>query len=112
MTKAVVLITSVVCLLVPPLPTPTLAWAQDAWYLLLPPTTREGGFDVSKPLREWKQVGAFDSALACERDRQRTREELEEMANSLRGKDSELASRANVWLFFARCVHVSDPRLR
>jgi len=46
-------------------------WVAGEWYLFLPPTTPIGDghhkkISADKPLSQWSQDVAFDSALACE----------------------------------------------
>lgn len=58
--------------------TATPAWAAGGWYLLVPPRNTYdehaqflSGYKIldNKPLSEWAQVAAFDSASDCEATR-------------------------------------------
>ncbi len=118
----------------------TSVWAADGWYLLIPPRSEYderanflSGYRIldNKPLSQWGQQGAYDSASECEA----VRTNLEMVEQGAYSKSSEdymkavgagadpvvlrtqrlLAERnnANVWAIRAsRCIRSDDPRLR
>jgi hypothetical protein len=115
------------------------AWAADGWYLLIPPRSEynEGAGFLSghkildtKPLSQWGQQGAYDSASECEA----TRNVLLNVEQTVYSKSSEdyvkavgagtdpvvlkiqryltESHNANVLAFMAsRCIRSNDPRL-
>src|SRR5262245_58589429 len=44
---------------------PVLAHAECGWLLMMPPMLADG--PASRPMSEWSQIAAFDTAEACER---------------------------------------------
>ena len=120
--------------------TATSLWAADGWYLLIPP---RGDYDEradflsgykildDKPLSQWGQEGAFDSALDCETARNALmlaeqlgdQSSLREYVKAVGDRTDPVALRmqrfhtearnANVLAFMAsRCIRSNDPRLR
>jgi hypothetical protein len=118
---------------------PSTSWAAGGWYLLLPP---RGEYDEhakdlsdytiqdSKPLSQWAQQGAYDSASECEAARRRLVQTeqadlaraSEEHQKALReGADPVVVqahrligqiSSSNVRVLMAgRCIRSDDPRL-
>jgi len=118
----------------------TSLWAADGWYLLIPPRIEYNeradflsGYKIldNKPLSQWGQQGAYDSASECEA----ARNSLLMVEQRVHSKSSEdyikavaagtdpvvlrtqrlltETNNANVWAFMAsRCVRSNDPRLR
>lgn len=118
----------------------TSPWAADGWYLLIPPWSDYdehapflSGYKIldNKPLSQWRQQGAYDSALECEAARNSILM-VEQRVSSLSkedyfkalgaGRDSVVVeahrhitetNSANVIAFMAsRCIRSDDPRLR
>ena len=117
----------------------TSLWASEGWYLLIPPRSEYNehadflsGYKIldKKPLSQWGQQGAYDSASECEA----VRNSLLMVEQSVYSKSSEAymnalgeetdqvvlktqrfvteKNNANVWAFMAsRCIRSNDPRL-
>ena len=117
----------------------TSLWASEVWYLLIPPRSEYNehadflsGYKIldKKPLSQWGQQGAYDSASECEA----VRNSLLMVEQSVYSKSSEAymnalgegtdqvvlktqrfvteKNNANVWAFMAsRCIRSNDPRL-
>lgn len=86
-----------------------LSWpvsvSGQGWYLLEP---RDAEMVTSrKPLREWVQLGAFDSADACEQFRDRYLKTV--LRESLKG---QLSSDSMGLAAHSRCIAGDDARLR
>lgn len=107
---------------------PDVARAGAGWYLLIPPIADMRVVAWGRPLREWNQRGAFDSAQACERAR-RALSEAAERALAPGGEvdklgvpegdpktPREMVAVSTVALRVAeqggRCLASDDPRLR
>ncbi len=86
--------------------------------MMIPPVVKEGSpsIDVSKftaPLREWQNLGAYDTAAACEKQRFETWMMLSGVAAET--KETGVQTLAT---FMARvyrsslCIASNDPRLR
>ena len=118
----------------------TSLWAADGWYLLIPPRSEYNeradflsGYKIldNKPLSQWGQEGAYDSAPECEAVRnsllmveQRAySKSSEDYIKGVRAGTDPVVLRtqrfltetnnANVWAFMAsRCIRSDDPRLR
>jgi hypothetical protein len=115
------------------------SWAAGGWYLLIPPRSEYNeraeflsGYKIldSKPLSQWGQEGAYDSASECEAARN-SRLMVEQNVYSKSSADyvkavgagtnaavlkfqrySAEMNNANVSAFMAsRCVRSDDPRL-
>jgi hypothetical protein len=84
------------------------AIALAGWYLMVPPWSGPNQFDDAAPLKRWKQVGAYDSAGACERDKAHSVDFL--------SKDKALdtkTARFNAAIYASGlCVDSNDPRLK
>jgi hypothetical protein len=118
----------------------TSPWAADGWYLLIPPRSEYNrradflsGYKIldNKPLSQWGQQSAYDSASECEAVRNSLLM-VEQRVYSLSseeyvkavgaGTDSVVlrtqrflteTNNANVWAFMAsRCIRSDDSRLR
>jgi hypothetical protein len=115
-------------------------WAASGWYLLIPPRSEYNeradflsGYKIldSKPLPQWGQEGAYDSALECEAARNallmvehRVYSSSSEAYTKAVGAGTDPAvlkflrsgaerDNANVWAFMAsRCIRSDDPRLQ
>ena len=115
-------------------------WAADGWYLLIPPRSeyneradflRSYKILDDKPLSQWGQEGAYDSASECEAVRNLRLTLVQSVYSSSSevylkavgaGKDPVVlkaqrfvteTDNANVWAFMAsRCIRSDDPRLR
>lgn len=118
---------------------PTLLWAADGWYLLIPPRSEYNeraaflsGYRIldDKPLSQWAQQGAYDSAAECEAARNSlTMAEQHTYSSSSEaylkavgaGTDPVVLKfqrslteghNASVWALVAsRCIRSDDPRL-
>jgi hypothetical protein len=118
----------------------TPLWAGDGWYLLIPPRSEYNeradylsGIKIldNKPLSQWGQEGAYDSASECESERST----LLNVNQNIYSKSSDAylkaltagtdkvvletqrwateMNNANVLAFMAsRCIKSNDPRLR
>jgi hypothetical protein len=112
-------------------PLPVLA---HGWYLLSPPIVKKSGgraqTDSSRPLKEWDQKSAFDSADACEDFRayafSRVKRDLSDAANDAKAPQEEktwaerlsilrkwqqTSVEAGIW-GESQCISSDDPRLR
>jgi len=115
-------------------------WAADGWYLLIPPRTAYNehadylrGYEIlyDKPLSQWGQEGAYDSASECEAVRNSLlmieqgvySESSKAYIKDVGAKaDSSILNferfsteikNANVWAYMgSRCIGSKDPRLR
>ncbi len=106
------------------------AFAAGGWYLLIPPRDSEQKILDSKPLSQWHQQGAYDSASECEAVKDSlTRVEhniystsAADHAKDIREKEDPAVLRfdestletynANVnALLTSRCIKSDDPRL-
>jgi hypothetical protein len=117
----------------------TSPWASDGWYLLIPPLSEYddraafmSGYRIldNKPLSEWRQQGAYDSAKECET----VRNSLLAAEQTVFSRSSESYAKASaggmdpvvlkiqqrlteghnadVWALMAsRCIQSNDPRL-
>ena len=86
---------------------PPLAHGGVGWYLLQPGPTVELRTDGSVSLGDWAQVGAFDSARACEQER------AARLKRAKRGDDEGRGS--NEWVTrveLSLCVASDDVRLK
>ena len=75
--------------------------ALVGWYLMSPPLVRKQGTlqeDTAQPLSKWVQFRAFDSAQACEKDR-----DLILQAQKTINSTEALSD---------RCIEADDPRLK
>jgi hypothetical protein len=118
----------------------TSLWAAEGWYLLVPPLSEYNeradflsGYKMldNKPLSQWGQQGAYDSASVCEAVRnsllmvaQRTYSSSSEAYLKAVGEKTDPVvlkmqrfitetNNANVMAFMAsRCITSDDPRLR
>jgi hypothetical protein len=118
----------------------TPLFAADGWYLLIPSRSEYDdraaflqGYEIldKKPLTQWGQRGAYDSARECEAVRDTLLKAEQNvysksldayLADIAAGKDPVIlrkqrsmteANNANVWAFIAsRCISNSDTRLR
>lgn len=118
--------------------TPLLA--ADGWYLLVPPRSEYdknaeylSGYKIldSKPLSQWHQQGAYDSASECEDmkhnltmiEQNTYSKTSENYIDAVRSEKSKAvlefqrasveALNANVFALMAsRCIKSSDPRLK
>ena len=112
----------------------------DGWYLLIPPRSEYNeraaflsGYKIldNKPLSQWGQQGAYDSASECEAVRNsllRVEQRVYSLSSEAyvkavgAGTDPVVlktqrflteTNNANVWAFMAsRCIRSDDPRLR
>jgi hypothetical protein len=135
MNKQVIAISSFLVLTIT---TPLLA--SDGWYLLIPPRSKYNktaeylsGYRIQddKPLSNWRQQGAYDSAAECEAMKQNltiieqnTYSEMSEKyikavganesPNTLEFQRASVeALNANVLaLLSSRCIKSNDPRLK
>jgi hypothetical protein len=118
----------------------TSLWAADGWYLLIPPRSDFNeradflsGYKIldNKPLSQWGQQGAYDSASECEAVRnsllmteqraysssseayvKAVGERTDPVALRMQRFSTE-ARNANVSAFMtSRCIRSNDPRLR
>jgi hypothetical protein len=91
---------------------PGAATAGQGWYLLAPPTTeaKSPGYafrsDATRPLAEWGQRSAFDTAKECEAA---LAEERRKYPLRTTGTPVEMSMGAHIAL--SRCVASDDPRL-
>ncbi len=118
---------------------PTLLWAAGGWYLLIPPRSEYNeqaaflsGYRIldNKPLSQWAQQGAYDSASECEATRNSlTMAEQHTYSLSSEAYLKAVAAgtdpvvlkfqrllteghNASVWALMAsRCIRSDDPRL-
>ncbi len=86
------------------------ALALVGWYLMIPPWSGPGRFDDKAPMRDWRQVGTYDSASECERDRNETADAL--LKNKDKGPDPETNNYNGTLYSSGRCVSTDDPRLK
>jgi hypothetical protein len=118
----------------------TSLWGAGGWYLLVPPRSEYNehadflrGYKIldDKPLSQWGQQGAYDSASECEA----VRNSLLMAEQTVYSKSSEAYTKAvgggmdpvvlkiqrllteshsaDVWALMAsRCIRSDDPRLR
>jgi hypothetical protein len=80
-------------------------YAGQGWYLMLPPTAGEAGnvLRADAPLREWRQMRAYDTANACEADRMQIFEGIEKSFGKGSAPSKHIAS--------SLCIASDDPRL-
>ena len=121
------LLVSLLLLIAPP-----SIFAAEGWYLLIPPRDNNDSLKVldTKPISQWQQQGAYDSASACEEvknallaaERNFYYRSSRDYGNALSAKESQAAlmmkesamkkSNANAEAFLAsRCIKSDDPRL-
>ena len=117
----------------------TSLWAAEGWYLLIPPQSEYNenadflsGYKIldKKPLSQWGQQGAYDSASECEavknsllmveqdvysKSTDTYRKTIGEGMDKAVLKTQRFVTEknnANVWAFMAsRCIRSDDPRL-
>jgi hypothetical protein len=117
----------------------TPLWAADGWYLLIPPRSEYNeradylrGIKIldNKPLSQWGQEGAYDSASECESERNillivnqnvYSKSSDAYLKALTAGTDKVVLktqrwatemNNANVFAFMAsRCIKSNDPRL-
>ena len=83
------------------------------WYLLAPLIRADYSFDTSAPLREWYHGSAFDTATACEEERQRWVREATEIvrASPREGEAGRMSRGLLQGALLSICVACDDPRL-
>ena len=102
---------------------PASASAGQGWYFIVPPldqyptATESGRIDSSAALPRWGQVGAFDTAQGCERERRAKEAEGWAALREVQQQDkSDMLVRLRIVTSSAmvsgRCVASDDPRLR
>ncbi len=119
---------------------PAFAGAAEGWYLLVPPPSEYNenaeflqGYNIltDKPLPQWSQQGAYESAADCEATRSSltlreqnvySKSKADYMKALGGGTDSPVlkgqrllleGSSATLWaLLISRCIRSDDPRLR
>ena len=117
----------------------TSLWAAEGWYLLIPPRSEYNenadflsGYKIldKKPLSQWGQQGAYDSASECEAVKnsllmveQDVYSKSTDTYRKTIGEGTDKAvlktqrfitekNNANVWaLMSSRCIRSDDPRL-
>jgi hypothetical protein len=83
------------------------------WLLLLPPAgnVRTVG-DPSEPLSRWRQIGGFESALACHLAKQERIDGAAGIISRTRDEETRRRQWADAMVYpLALCVPSSDPRL-
>jgi hypothetical protein len=109
------------------------ALALVGWYLMVPQPDAPGRApNVNAPLSQWNQMGAFDSASNCEKERESRRrlavkaldevqQEIDAVPDSTQplvkvapkvAQDSVDVSSFAIGIEASRCVASDDPRLR
>jgi hypothetical protein len=106
-----------------------VALASVGWYLMVPQSPDVNAFKA--PVSQWNEIGSFDSAVACEKDRksrlQMTVEALESIKREIAGlppsdrpmsqtapklyQDDVKVSGATELLLASKCIASDDPRL-
>jgi hypothetical protein len=82
------------------------------WYLLMPLPREYGGVFV--PLKQWGQMGVFDTAKECSEAYQSAVKELQEERRLCR-EDQRLCLKISMDGFLTlnqRCIASDDPRLK
>jgi hypothetical protein len=94
------------------------AQSETGWYLMAPPiridSTGTGWVDYENPLRTWLQIGAFDSARACneEKAEQFQRAEAQYRSSPASGSVFVVSWAKYAQAFRSLCIGSNDPRLR
>ena len=89
------------------------ASAGQGWYLMLPPPMKgsEKGSEVPdnfRPVRDWWQNGAYDSAREC----QNAKVELVDRLDRLSGYAQRPVNFMQAQYILAVCIASDDPRLK
>lgn len=104
--------------------------AASGWYLFFPPRDNNGFPEVSKPLSQWVQQGAYDSASECEAVKNyRWKVEMDFHNGALKRYNDAFSAKkdpvelklinlsietsnanADAWMA-SRCIKSDDPRL-
>ncbi len=80
------------------------ALALVGWYLMVPAPGNE-----SAPLQYWSQLGSYDTAKACEQDRNQWYGMMERKGFALKNYQPEDVKRS--WNA-SECIASDDPRLK
>jgi hypothetical protein len=98
---------------------PMLAQAECGWLLMTPPVTGERGKGTyqshhGRPMVEWSQHSAHDSAQSCEREKSREVAQLDAMAEKI--TDPKIHRDLKVMVMLAnmqyRCLPASQVPVR
>ena len=83
------------------------------WYLLAPPIQPDYSHNTAAPLPEWHHGGAFDTAAACEEERQRWMRDAAEIARASprEGEAGKMSRGLLGGALLSICVASDDPRL-
>ena len=89
------------------------AWpAEAAWHLLTPPGDKDLNINVRAPFSQWDQNAAFDTAQACEQQKNYFIIMSHKEALRDKGTQSERSSDyISRLMLFSLCVTSDDPRL-
>jgi hypothetical protein len=83
------------------------ALALFGWYLMIPPgrSQQDSAPDADAPFNEWSIQASFDTAVECEKERNKFR-------SGVHIKAGQKLSSSSMMLLDMECIASDDPRLK